>query len=324
MKKTASILSIGAYVPQKVLPNSYFENLVDTTNEWIVERTGIHERRIASDEESCSQMGYLAACSALQKIGLPSSDLDLILCATLSPDYIFPSTACTIQKKLGIANCPSFDIGAACSGFLYAISVAKAYIESGMYEKILVVCSEKMSSYINYSDRSTCILFGDGASAAVIGRSDQGLNIEKCIMGSDGNFDHSLFVPGGGSKTSANETNRFLQMDGKTTFKFAVKRMVESTMQIMEENGITGKDIAWFVPHQANSRILRSVAKKCNIPESKVVTTLEKYGNTSASSIGITLSELYCEMNLKDGDIIISSAFGAGFTWSSALLRYKV
>lgn len=318
--RTAYITSTGSYLPEKVLSNSDLEKMVDTTDEWILSRTGISVRRIAGENEYTSDMGYYAAKAALEKAKVKPEELDLIIVATLSPDYLFPSTACIIQDRLKATRAAAFDLSAACTGFIYALSVAKAFVEAGIYNKVLVVASEKLSSIIDYQDRGTCVLFGDGAGACLV-TSEKGLRMGKISLGSDGAHGNLLMMPGGGCRHPATAETvekrmHYLQMpDGKEVYRHAVRRMLESIENLNETN------IAYLIPHQANIRIIDSIAKRCKIPEERVVKTIEHTGNTSASSIGITLDQFLSKGLLKKDDQLLLVAFGAGLTWGSMIVH---
>ncbi len=325
MVKKARILSLGSYLPETVLSNADLEKMVETTDEWIMTRTGIRERRIASSEESSSDMGAKAAEAALAKAGLTANDIDYIIVATMTPDYLMPATAALIQAKLGRADIPSMDIQAACSGFLYGLSIAQAYIAAGMYRRILLVAAEKMSSFVDYTDRKTCVLFGDGASAAIIAGSGSGLMIENSILGADGTLSELIIVPAGGSKKPpSNATlaagDHYLKVSGQEVFKHAVRRMAAAADECLAQAGLKKEEIQWLVPHQANGRIIDAIAKQMAIPEERVYKTLEKYGNTSASGIGIALDELWQQENLQLNDKLLLVAFGGGLTWGASLL----
>lgn len=327
MINKARIIGTGSYLPQKVLSNFDLEKMVETSDEWITTRTGMKERRIAREDEFTSDMGWEAAKKALEDAQLQPLEIDLILVATLTPDYPFPSTACLIQSRLGATNAAAVDIQAACSGYLYALSIAKAYVVSGLYKNILVVAAEKISSIIDYKDRSTCILFGDGASACVVSDKGQGLFIQDICLGADGQLADLLIQPAGGSRNpaslktvSANEHT--LRMGGNEVFKHAVRRMEMAAKDCLERSGIPESQISWLVPHQANIRIIGALAKRFEVPMEKVFLTLHKYGNTSASSVGIALDELWKEKGLHSGENLVLVAFGAGLTWGASVLTY--
>jgi 3-oxoacyl-[acyl-carrier-protein] synthase-3 len=321
----AYISALGTYLPKKIITNSDLEKLVDTTDEWIVSRTGMKERHIADNEEYTSCMGLRAAEVALRRSGLKAEEIEMILVATLSPDYTFPSTACLIQAGLGAKNAAAFDIQAACSGMVYALAIGKSFIESGMYKNILIVASEKISSITDYQDRNTCILFGDGAAALVISDKGPGLKIGKVSLGADGEQSELLLLPAGGSRNpttheTVDQRLHYLKMDGKEIFKHAVRRMEGSAVQCIGSSGLQESDIAYLVPHQANLRIIDAIAKRCKIPDERVVKVVELYGNTSASSIGLALEKLFVEEKIKDRDNLLLVAFGAGLTWGSLIL----
>ncbi len=324
----ARIIGTGSYVPEKILTNQDLEKMVDTNDEWIVSRTGMKERRIARSDEFTSDMGLAAAQKALEASKIAPESLDLILIATLTPDYIFPSTACLIQSKLGAVKAAAVDVQAACTGYLYALAMAKAFIESGIYNNILIVASEKLSSIVNYQDRNTCVLFGDGASAAVVSSEGKGLAIRDVSLGSDGELAKLLILPAGGSRQPASRETvdgnlHYLQMEGKEVFKHAVRRMESASKESIEKAGLKETEISWLVPHQANMRIIEALAKRFEVPMEKVFITIHKYGNTSASSLGIALDELMRQNNAQKGDNILLTAFGAGLTWGASVLTHE-
>ena len=329
MSCKAKIVGLGSYLPERVLSNQDLEKMVDTSDEWILSRTGMKERRIAASDESTSDMGYHAAQKALEAAKLDPKEIDLVLFATITPDYSFPSTACLLQNRLGAENAVAFDVQAACTGFLYALSTAKAYIESGAYSNILVVAADKLSSIIDYTDRNTCILFGDGASACVVQDTREGFSIENVTLGADGAQSGILGVPAGGSKKPTTEETvkqglHYLHMEGKEVFKHAVRRMGSAVESCLSQAGLSREEISWLVPHQANIRIIDSLAKRFEVPKEKVFLTIHKYGNTSASSVGIAFDELLREKDVKRGEHIVLFAFGAGLTWGAATLTCEV
>jgi len=325
----ASFRSIGAYVPEKVLSNTDLEKMVDTTDEWIVKRTGISERHIAAENESTSDMGAKAAQLAIERADIAKEDIDLVLCATVTPDYFnMPSTACIISDKLGINNVQAFDISAACSGFVYLLSVAKAFIESGMKKNVLVIGAEKFSSIVDYTDRSTCILFGDGAGAAVISASD---SVEEGFIdlhaSADGSYADFLVTPAPGSinpvsQKVVDEGLNFVQMKGNETFKLAVKTLTKDVKEILTENEIDADDIPHFIPHQANYRIIKAVGDALKMKEEQVVLTVHKYGNTSAASIPMAINDIWESGRLQNRELMLLDTFGGGLTWASALLPF--
>lgn len=325
-EKKVFIRSTGSYLPEKVLTNKMLQEMVDTTDEWIVSRTGIKERRIAAENQSTSDLGVKAAQNALSNANLLIDQIDLIIVATLSPDYIFPSTACIIQKKLK-AKCPAFDVGAACSGMLFALSTAKAFISSNQYKNVLVIAAEKVSSFIDYTDRSTCVLFGDGAAAAVV--SDTALlkdpvEIKEIVLSSDGKMHDCLEIPAGGaarpvSTMSIKNKEHLLKMDGPVVFKHAIQRMSSSIKKCLKKAHLKEGDVDYFIPHQANKRIIDALLKRFSMNLEKVHNSVGKTGNTCGASIGICLDE-YLHQNTRQDKNILLTTFGAGFTWGSMLL----
>ena len=325
----ASFKSIGAYVPDKILSNADLEKMVDTTDEWILKRTGIKERHIASDDEVTSDMGAKAANLAIERSGVPKEDIDLVLCATVTPDYFnMPSTACIISDKLGIKNVQAFDISAACSGFVYLLTVAKAFVESGMKKNVLIVGAEKFSSIVDYTDRSTCILFGDGAGAAMICATDQKEEAFVDVHASaDGSYADFLVTPAPGtinpvSQRVIDEGLNFVQMKGNETFKLAVKTLTKDVKEILAKNDINSDDIPHFIPHQANYRIIKAVGDALKMKEEQVVLTVGKYGNTSAASIPMAINDIWESGRLQNGELMLLDTFGGGLTWASALLPF--
>lgn len=325
----ASLKSIGGYAPTHILTNADLEKMVDTDDEWIKKRTGIEERRIASSEEDTSDLGVKAALLAIERAGIDKSEIDMIICATLSPDYLcMPSTACVIAGKLDIQNVMAFDISAACSGFVYMLSMAKAFIESGAKKNILLIGAEKISSVVDYTDRGTCILFGDGAGAAIIGVThDKNEAILDVHASADGRYGDLLITPGCGSKypcsqeTLDNRLN-FIKMSGNDVYKIAVRTLTNDVIDILETNNLDASQIDHFIPHQANLRIIEAVRSKLNFPIEKTVLTVAKYGNTSAASIPMAINDAYEEGRIKKGDLMLLDTFGGGFTWASALVRF--
>ena len=321
--------SIGSYAPTHILTNADLEKMVDTSDEWIEKRTGIKERRIAAADEATSDLGVKAAIVAIERAGIAKDEIDLIICATLSPDHFcMPSTACVIAGKLGIHNVMAFDISAACSGFVYMLSMAKAFIESGAKKNILLIGAEKISSVIDYTDRGTCILFGDGAGAAIISATeDKNLAIIDVHASADGRYGDYLITPGCGSKfpcsqeTLDNKLN-YIKMRGNDVYKIAVKTLTKDVFDILEKNNLDASAIDHFIPHQANFRIIEAVRAKLDFPIEKTVLTVAKYGNTSAASIPMAINDAYEEGRIKKGDLMLLDTFGGGFTWASALVRF--
>lgn len=325
-KIISRIIGFGSYLPEKVLTNKELESIVDTSDEWIVTRTGIKERRLAKEDEHTSTMGIKAAKKAIEDAQIDPAQIDLIILATCTPDYLFPSTAALVQREIDAVNAAAFDLQAACSGYIYALSIAKSYIESGMFKNVLVVASEKISSIVDYEDRNTCVLFGDGASAAVVSHEGDGLEICNVSLGTDGNHAELLILPGGGarrppSNQSIEEKQHFLKMEGREVFKHAVRLMEVAAKQCLEKEGLSKEHISWLVPHQANIRIISAIAKRFDLKDDAVYKTVHKYGNTSASGVAIALDELVKEKKIQKGNHVLLVAFGAGLTWGATLLR---
>ena len=325
----AAFRSIGAYAPQKILNNFDLEKMIDTTDAWITKRTGIKERRIAAKDEYTSDMGAKAATLAIERADIDKNEIDLVLCATVTPDYFnMPSTACIISDKLGIHNVQALDISAACSGFVYLLSVAKAFIESGMKKNVLIIGAEKFSSIVDWTDRGTCILFGDGAGAAIISATEDASEAFIDVHASaDGSYADFLVTPAPGSvnpmsQKALDEGLNFVQMKGNETFKLAVKTLTKDVKEILAENDIQSGDIPHFIPHQANYRIIKAVGDALKMREDQVVVTVHKYGNTSAASIPMAINDLYEAGNLKYGELMLLDTFGGGLTWASALLPF--
>jgi 3-oxoacyl-[acyl-carrier-protein] synthase-3 len=325
-KITAAITAVGGYVPEYRLTNQMLETMVDTNDEWIVSRTGIKERRILKGEGlGTSDMGAEAVKELLNKRGIAATDIDCIICATVTPDMVFPATANLIADKTGMTNAFGYDLGAACSGFLFALTTGATYIESGRYKKVVVVGGDKMSAIVDYSDRATCIIFGDGAGAVLLEPSEDGNGILDCIMKSDGSGAKHLHMKAGGSvKPATVDTvlakEHFVYQEGQPVFKFAVKGMADVSYELMERNNLTGDDIAWLVPHQANLRIIDATANRMDLPKEKVMINIEKYGNTTAGTLPLCLWEW--EKQLKKGDNIILASFGGGFTWGATWIKW--
>ena len=319
-------LGIGSAAPEKVLSNFDFEKMIDTSDEWIRTRTGIAERRIAESDVASSDLGYEASLRALEDSSMSPEDIDGIVVGTITPDHIFPSTACVLQSKLGAKNAFAFDVSAGCSGFIYALHVAKGMIQGGDTKNLLVVGAETLSKIMNYDDRTTCILFGDGAGAAVISTSDTPGILSSCL-GANGDHGDLLAMPAGGSRMPTSEEtvkngSHFLQMEGKEVFKEAVKALQSSSLEAIKMADITPDDIDLLIPHQANYRIIDAVRKRLELPEEKVFSNLDRYGNTSSASVPIALDEAVKSGRLKKGDIVVFSAFGAGFTWGASVVRW--
>lgn len=324
MLNFSRIIGTGAFSPEKTLSNLDFEKIVETSDEWITTRTGIKERRIAESGVATSDMAYEASVKALESAGLKATDIDTIIVGTVTPDHFFPSTACILQSNLGAKNSHAFDLLAGCSGFIYALHVADSLIKAESSENILIVGAETLSRIVDYEDRSTCILFGDGAGAAVLSRSEAPGVMSTCL-GSDGDHWELLYMPGGGSRIPATEhsvKNRehFLKMKGNDVFKVAVKSLENASLEAIGKAGLRPEDIDYFIPHQANYRIIEAVRKRLNFPEEKVFCNLDRYGNTSSASVPIALDEALRNGNIKSGDRVLFSVFGAGFTWGAAVV----
>ena len=326
MKKIhAAITGVQGYVPEYVLDNKELEKLVDTNDEWITTRTGIKERRILKGQKGSSDMGTEAINGLLKKTNSSAEEIDLIICATVTPDMLFPSTACLIADKIGARNICAFDISAACSGFLYALTTASKFIESGTYNKVIVVGCDKMSAIVDYTDRTTCVLFGDGAGAVLLEPSLDGHGIMDYILRSDGSGGEFLKMKAGGSlHPASHETvdarEHYVYQDGQPVFKKAVKSMADVSEEIMQKNNLNADDVAWLVPHQANKRIIDATSRRMGVGDEKVMLNIERYGNTTAGTIPLCLWDW--ENQLKKGDNLILAAFGGGFTWGSIYLKW--
>jgi 3-oxoacyl-[acyl-carrier-protein] synthase III len=326
-KRRSVILGTGSELPAKVISNRDLEKIVETSDEWITTRTGIKERRVLEEGKGNADMALLAAERALTDAGVEAKDLDAIIMGTVSPDYPFPSSACLLEDKLGARGVFSFDVSAACSGFLNALSVADAYIQTGRIEKALVVGSDTLSRVLNWQDRGTCILFGDGAGAVVLGASENGKGILSTKLRTDGSYAKTLYVPAGGSLNPATEhsvrkNEHTIVMNGKEVFKIAVRSMEDISREALEEAGVSIDQVALVIPHQANRRIIVALAERLGVPMEKVMVNLEKYGNTSAASIPVALDEARKQGRIKADDIVLFNAFGAGFAWGAAVVKF--
>jgi 3-oxoacyl-[acyl-carrier-protein] synthase III len=323
----ARITGTGSYAPKKVITNHDLEKLVNTSDEWITERTGIKERRIADKNQATSDLAYEASRKALKAAGLGADELDLILVATTTPDMIMPNLGCVLQEKLGAKKAAAFDIYAACSGFLYGMSIADAFIKAGAYKNILLVGAEILSRFTDWEDRGTCIIFGDGAGAVVIQRHTGKRGILSTHLHSDGSLGNLLYVPAGGTlHPASHETIRkrmhFIKMKGNETFKVAVRALEDVVQETLAHNKIKPEEIDYLIPHQANLRIIQAMAQRLKMPMEKVVLTLPKYGNTSAASIPMALDEAVRDGRIKENHLLLFEAFGGGLTWASALVRW--
>lgn len=325
--RTVSITGVGSYVPERVLTNADLERMVETSDEWIRTRTGIRERRIAAENEATSDMAAESARRALAAAGLTAADIDLIIVATITPDMLFPSTACLVQQKLGAARAAAFDIEAACSGFVYALEIGSHFVQSHTYDTVLVIGAEKMSSVIDWTDRNTCVLFGDGAGAAVLQNRPSAHGLLTTCLGSDGGKAGLLEMPGGGSACPATADSvagklHFLRMDGKETFKNAVNAMVSAANEALERCGLTVDQIRCIIPHQANQRIINAVAERLDAKPEQLFMNVDRFGNTSAASVAIALDEAVREGRIGRGDLVLLVVFGAGLTWGAAVIEW--
>ena len=321
------IIGTGSYLPEKILTNHDLEKMVETSDEWIKTRTGISERRILEEDKATSYMASIAGKKAIQDAGLEVEDIDMIIVSTVTPDMAFPATACIVQENLGCINASAFDLEAACSGFLYGLSVAYGQVMSGLSKNVLLIGAEALSRITDFTDRNTCVLFGDGAGAAVISQVPQGKGILSVELGADGGGGKYLMQPGGGSKkpssiNSINDKLHYIKMEGNEVFKFAVRTMAESSKKAIEKANLTLEDIDYLIPHQANIRIIDSSRKKLKLSEDKVYVNLDKYGNMSSASIPVALDEALKKDKIKNGDNIVLVGFGGGLTWGSTLIKW--
>ncbi|NWF99019.1 MAG: ketoacyl-ACP synthase III [Nitrospirae bacterium] len=325
--KRSRIVSTGAYVPETIMSNSDLEKMVDTSDEWITERTGIKERRIASKEQATSDLAYEASKIAIERAGITPEDIDLIIVATISGDMPFPSTACFLQEKLGAVNAAGFDVNATCSGFLYALHISNGMIKSGLHKRILVVGAETLSKITDWEDRTTCVIFGDGAGAVILEPSENDRGVISTHINSDGRLWELINLPGGGSRNPASDEtikNRlhYIKMKGNETFKVAVRTLEDLAVRTLEVNNLNPSQLSLLIPHQANMRIIQATADRLKLPMEKVLVNLQLYGNTSAASIPIALHEAVISDKIKEGDYILLEAFGGGLTWASALIKW--
>jgi 3-oxoacyl-[acyl-carrier-protein] synthase-3 len=328
-KLNAAVTAVGMYVPDKVLDNKYFESIIETNDEWIRTRTGISERRIL-ENGATSDLAAGAIKDLLSSKNLSPEEIDVIIVATVTPDMFFPSTAALVQEKIGASNAWGFDLSAACSGFLFALPTGASLIESGKFKKVIVVGADKMSAIVDYTDRNTCILFGDAASAVLLEPTeDKNYGLIDSILRVDGNGKESLYMKGGGSLNPASEETiknkmHYIYQDGKAVFKVAVKGMADVSVEMMDKHGLKGEDVAYLVPHQANLRIIDATASRMGVTKDKVMININKYGNTTAATIPLCLTEYYREGKVKKGDKLILAAFGAGYTWGSCYLVWSM
>jgi 3-oxoacyl-[acyl-carrier-protein] synthase III len=325
--QSCSIVGVGSYVPEKILTNHDLEKMVETSDEWITTRTGIKERRVAGEKECTSDMAVHAAERAMKMAGVKGADIDLIIVATITPDMPFPATACLVQKKIGATRAAAFDLEAACSGFIYGLEVGQQFIMSRTYNTVLVIGAEKLSSIVNWKDRNTCVLFGDGAGAAVLQNRPDSYGLLTAVMGADGEKADLLFMPGGGSRCPATKESvdarlHYLQMDGKQAFKNAVQAMESAANEVLKRCELDVTKIKCIIPHQANLRIVDAVAERLNAKPEQLFVNLAKYGNTSAASVAIALDEAVSSGKIVRGDLILLVVFGAGLTWGAAVIEW--
>ncbi|MEK3904384.1 beta-ketoacyl-ACP synthase III [Paenibacillus sp. FSL R7-0179] len=323
--RPVGIIGTGKYVPERVLTNSDLEKIVETNDEWIVSRTGIRERHIAAPEQATSDLAYEAALKALESAGMKAEELDLIIVATVTPDSAFPSTACILQDKLGAKNAAAFDLSAACSGFVYSLATATGFIQNGMYNNALVIGADTLSRITDYTDRNTCVLFGDGAGAVIVGEVPEGRGFKSFDLGAEGSGGSLLNLEAGGSRLPASQQTvedkkHFIYMNGREVFKFAVRVMGSATERVLTKAGLSKENIDLFVPHQANIRIIQSAMQRLDLPPEKVVVNVDKYANTSAASIPLALVEAAEEGRMKAGDAVLMVGFGGGLTWGASVL----
>jgi len=326
--KAVGIIGTGSYLPDKVLSNKDLENMVETSNEWIITRTGIKERRIAPQDMATSDLCFEAAKKALAMAKITAEDLDMIIVATVTPDHAFPATACILQDRLGAHKAAAFDLEAGCSGFMYAFTIASQFIQNGNYRYVLILGAETFNKIVNWEDRTTCILFGDGAGAAVVGPVKEGYGMLSFSLGADGSGGPWLIQPAGGSRIPATfdtVTNNLhtIHMKGQDVFKFAVKAMADSAFEVLEKAGLKPRDVDWLIPHQANTRIIEAAIRRLGIPLEKTIINLDRYGNMSSASIPVALDEALCEGKIKKDDIVLLVAFGAGMTSGAGVLRWQ-
>lgn len=325
--RSASVIGTGSYAPQRVLTNAELERMVETNDEWIVSRTGIHERRIADASESTSDLAAAAAKAAMQNAGVEPNEIDLIIVATVTPDMFFPSTACFVQNKIGAKRAACFDVSAACSGFLFAMDIARQFIATGTYNTVLVIGADKLSTIVDWADRNTCVLFGDGAGAAILRHKEGARGIIATHMGSDGAHAEILYIPGGGclnpiTAENADQKVNTIKMNGRETYKQAVTTMLSAANIVMKEAGVTNADLTCIIPHQANLRIIEAISERMKVPLDRFLINLERYGNTSAAAVAIALDEANRTGRMKSGDRILLVVFGGGLTWASSVIEW--
>ena len=325
--RTVSIIGTGSYVPDKVLTNSDLSRMIDTSDEWITTRTGIKERRIAAKDENTSEMATKAALKAMEQAKISAKEIDLIIVATATPDMLFPATACFVQKKMGATNAACLDISAACAGFLFGLEIAQQFITSHTHDTVLVIGAEKLTSITNWTDRNTCVLFGDGAGAAILRHRGSAHGVISTHIGSDGNYSDILFMPGGGSRCPITRENvdmhlATIHMTGKEVYKQAVIAMLNAAKKVLDKAGLSIDDIACVIPHQANLRIIEAIADRLGISRDKMFVNLDRYGNTSAAAVAIALDEANRSERIKPGDYVLMIVFGGGLTWASTIIEW--
>ncbi len=326
-ERRASIIGTGSYLPERVLTNAELEKLVDTNDEWIRSRTGIRERRVAGLEQPTSDLAANAALAAMENAGITAEEIDLIICATVTPDMFFPSTACFVQTKIGAMKAACFDLSAACSGFLFGVETARQFIASGTYQTVLVIGADKLSSIVDWTDRNTCVLFGDGAGAVILRHREESRGILATRMGSNGKLADILYIPGGGSACpvtaeNAAEKPATIRMNGRETYKHAVTAMVDASEKVLADAGVTASEITCFIPHQANLRIIEAIASRLKVPMDHFHINLDRYGNTSAAAVAIALDEAARAGRFHRGDKILMVVFGGGLTWASTVVEW--
>ncbi len=326
-KRTVSIIGTGSFLPERVMTNAEIATLVETSDEWITSRTGIKERRIAAESESTSDLASKAALSAMENAGISADEIDLIIVATVTPDMAFPSTACFVQAKIGAKNAACFDVSAACAGFLYAMEIAQQFITSHTYDTILVIGADKLSLIVDWTDRNTCVLFGDGAGAAILRHRGGAHGVVSTYMASDGALADILYIPGGGSRTPITNDNSDLRlncikMNGKETYKHAVNSMLDAATRALAEANVKASDLACIIPHQANLRIIEAIAGRMNLPMERFVINLDRFGNTSAAAVAIALDEANRTGRMQVGDYVLLVVFGGGLTWASSVIQW--
>lgn len=326
-RRTVSIIGTGSYVPERVLTNADLEKMVDTSDEWIRTRTGIRERRIAAPDECTSHMAVKAARAAIEQAGISVEEIDLVIVATVTPDMLFPATACWVQKELGARRAACFDISAACSGFVFALEIAQQFITNSTYNTVLVIGADKLSNLVDWTDRNTCVLFGDGAGAAVLRSRSGSHGVISTYMGSDGDFTNILSIPGGAcrmpmSREVLDQRLNTIKMAGKEVYKQAVNAMLTAAKTALEQSGLKAEDLACIIPHQANMRIIEAIADRMNVPLERFLVNLDRYGNTSAAAVAIALDEANRTGRMQIGDYVLLVVFGGGLTWASSVIQW--